>query len=883
MTEFDRPLSPVATYRIQLRQGVDFDRVVALSDYLVSLGVSHVYLSPCLRSAPGSSHGYDVTDPTLVDQELGGEAGRLRMVEALRSKGLGILLDIVPNHMSVASEENRWWWDVLENGPFSVHAATFDVDWGGPTERARNKVLLPVLADHYGRVLEDGKLSLIRDGGEFFLRVLERRLPTSAESLAPLLLAAAEACGSAELELTARDLELVASEQDPTRRARYRDVVRRRLAEQLRTEPNLAAAIDRRLELLNADVEALDATVAKQFYRLAHYRIGRYDLDYRRFFDINDLAAISSHRPEVFERTHALVLKWADAGEVDGLRVDHPDGLRDPTAYFQALRQGRDKLWVVAEKILEGDERLPDEWPVSGTTGYDFMNVAGGLFVDSAAEQSLTALYREFLNEPALEYAAEVRAAKRTVLDDMLASDLWRLTQLLQQVCAAKRRHRDFANEELRRALREVIAGLEVYRTYVKPGVQVRDIDRKAVQHAIEQARQFVEDVDSELLGLVEELATGGAQSALEWSFVARFQQLSAATMAKGLEDTVFYRFTRLLALNEVGGDPSKFGANVQEFHALCGHLQARWPLTLLGTTTHDTKRSEDARLRIAAISELPQEWSAAVQEWSRTARALAPGEWPDRRMEYAFWQTLVAAYPIPDERLQAYLQKAMREAKVYTTWTNPNAAYEDAVQNFARIVLANSELMASVERFVSRVKPIAYRSSLSQTLLKLSACGVPDIYQSAETWDTRLTDPDNRNPVDFEGLQAALAIAERASLADVERGYEQGLPKLWLTQRVLWLRRQRPELFGAEAAYRPLISTGREASNIVCFSRGERVVVIAPRLFAGLMERGFGDTRVALPPGSFHNLFDPDTRVEGSAELSNVLARFPVALLVRE
>jgi len=518
---------PVATYRIQLRQGVDFDAVANLAGYLSALGVSHVYLSPCLRAAPDSPHGYDVTDPTRADEALGGEAGRQRMVAALSRAGLKLMLDIVPNHMSVASEENRWWWDVLENGPFSLFAQAFDVDWDGPNEQARSKVLLPVLSDHYGRVLDDGKIRPIRDGGDFFLTVNERRLPLSPASVAPLLLETADALRSAELELLAHSLEWLASEPELERRNRAQVVLKRQVRELIANHAELAASLDQRLSELGADTEALDALVAQQFYRLAHYRIARYDLDYRRFFDVNDLAALSSQLPRVFEATHALVLRWVDNGEVDALRVDHPDGLRDPYTYFQRLRQGREALWIVAEKILEPGEGLPADWPVAGTTGYDFLNAAGGLFVDPSAEQPFSDFYREFLGEsgPGLDYAEQVRGAKRSVLEDMLASDLMRLTRLFQRICASTRRHRDFANEELRRALREVIAGLPVYRTYVQPATPTREPDASFVRAAIAAARPFIEDVDSELLGLLEELLCGGARSELEWSFVQPFNK----------------------------------------------------------------------------------------------------------------------------------------------------------------------------------------------------------------------------------------------------------------------------------------------------------------------------------------------------------------------
>lgn len=877
---------PAATYRLQLRQGVGFDQVTDLLDYLAELGISHVYLSPCMQAVPGSSHGYDVTDPNRVDDSLGGEEARQRFLAALTEHGLEHMVDIVPNHMSVSSEQNAWWWDVLEYGPDSPHAAAFDVDWQGPTEAAKNTVLLPILSQRYGRAVEEGKLVVERAGATFTLAVDSRRLPLAPESLGPLLASAAKSCDSPEIELLAEVLsgggESGASPE--LRRRRRTTVVRQRLEELLGTRAELAEAVDRAVAQVNASPSALDELISRQHYRLAHYRRARHDLDYRRFFDISELVALSTDKAEVFEQTHRRLITWMRAGEISGLRVDHPDGLRDPAQYFERLRAIAPSLWIVAEKILEPGEALPADWPVQGTTGYDFLNGVGGLFVDSSAEPASTELYRAFIAEgKAVDFDALARDAKRFVLEDSLASDLRRLTLLLEALSRPRLRYRDFAYEELRQAVREVIAALGVYRTYVRPGVATRAEDESALRAAIQLASQQRPDIDIDLLKLLETLLAGGARSELEWEFVARFQQLSATTMAKGLEDTALYRYQRLTSLNEVGGDPSLFGGSVAGFHQFCAKLQRDWPLSLVATTTHDTKRSEDARLRVSALSELAPRWQRSVLSWSERARGSFSGEGPDRASEYLLWQTLVAAHPIGEQRLATYLTKAMREAKLRTSWLDPNTPYEVSVLDFMKHVLADGELMASVAELVDEVLPIAWRSSLSQTLLKLTACGVPDIYQGSELWDTRLTDPDNRGPVDFGVRRQMLARAVRASVEEATSELASGLAKVWLIQRVLGLRRLKPDWFGPQAAHVALPAQGSQASRVVSFARGERVVVIAPRLWAELLQQGFGDTSVSLPNGAYRNLFDSDPRYSGRVELSELLRRFPVALLIAE
>ncbi len=869
---------PVATYRIQLRQGFDFDRVTALLPYLADLGVSHVYLSPCLRAAPGSTHGYDVVDPNRVDEGLGGDVARQRFLIALKQYGLGHLPDIVPNHMSVASDENVWWADVLENGPGSRYANFFDVDWAGPPDTS--KVLLPILNEHYGRALEARQLSVERHGGRFTLHLSGRRLPLWPPSLRPVLDAAARGTDSAELEFLSEALGQLALQDDPERRSRHQRVITDQLEALLRRDGDLASAVDRALASLNADADALDSVLSSQHFRIAHHRVARYELDYRRFFDIQDLAALRVHEASVFRASHELLLAWLERGEVDAVRVDHPDGLRDPAGYFRQLRAARPDLWILAEKILAPDELLPEAWAVDGTTGYDYLNVVGGLFVQRAAEPHFDRLYEEFAGDAASRsFAAQVFEAKLQVLDELLASDLGRLARSFQRVCASRRRHRDFAEPELRRALRVVLASFPVYRNYASPDGAG---DTRPVLRAVRRAREEDAELDPELLDFLAELLCGKCRSDLEWAFVARFQQLCSAVTAKGVEDTAFYRALRLVCLNEVGGDPARFGVEIAEFHAFCDTLQRRWPQTLVATTTHDTKRSEDARLVLAALSEFPSEWQAAIAGWSEQSRAYRPAS-VDRATEYLFWQSWLCVHPATPERLAGYMEKAVREAKQRTSWQKPNSSYEADVQRFVHGALADAALGQSLAEFAERLLPVARRSSLSQTLLKLTAVGVPDIYQGSELWDQRLTDPDNRGPVDFDARQALLFNVRELLLDAIDVDSADGSAKLWLIRRLLKFRAKNPQYWADSAQYEGLAARGPLAESVIAFARGAGLVGVAPRGFRAILEQGWRDTTLPLPEGRYRNLLEPNRVFEAHAELSLLCRNFPVALLVRE
>ncbi|OOG22429.1 malto-oligosyltrehalose synthase [Thioalkalivibrio denitrificans] len=878
---------PVATYRLQLRPEFGLDAAAGLVSYLDRLGVSHVYLSPCLQAVRGSAHGYDVVDPTRVNEDLGGEAARRRLCDALEAAGMGQMLDIVPNHMAVAGDQNPWWWDVLENGPSSRYALYFDVDWEASEERWPNKVLLPVLGDHYGRILEAQELQVRYGGGVFTLQYHEHAFPLDPSTLSDLL---CKAYAASDSELLGFIAESCARLPRPhvtlgwavERRHRDKDVIRRLLVQLAGEEPEAHAAILDHVDRINQDPDALDELIEKQNYRLAWWRTAGRDLGYRRFFDINDLAGLRVEEEEVFEAIHALPIRWARAGEVHGLRIDHPDGLRDPAQYFDRLHRACPDAWVVVEKILEPGESLPADWPVAGTTGYDFLNLVQGLFVDPAGEVPLSGLLEELSGESA-DFAEQVHDCKRQVVKELLGSELNRLVSLFVEICERHRRHRDYTRHELYQALLEVASCFPVYRTYVRhPQGEVSEADVHYVTQAIDQARERRPELDAELFDFLHGLLLLRIPGDREAELAMRFQQLTGPAMAKGVEDTAFYRFHRLIALNEVGGDPACFGVSVEAFHAACADARAHQPLALLATSTHDTKRSEDVRARLLLLSEMPEAWSAVVSRWREHNATHRRDEGPDPATEYLLYQTLVGAWPIDAERASDYMEKAVREAKLHTSWTQPNEAYEAAVRHFVNAVLEDDGFRADLDSFVKPLVTPGRINGLSQTLLKLTAPGVPDIYQGAELWDLSLVDPDNRRPVDFALRERLLTELEGMSVGEILARSDKGLPKLWVIRQALQLRRHHPAWLGGQGDYQPLELSGARAAHGVAFLRGEGVAVLAPRLVHTL-GGDWGDTVLHLPPGHWHNVLTAEPVDGGDVSVAHLLAPFPVALLVRE
>jgi (1->4)-alpha-D-glucan 1-alpha-D-glucosylmutase len=862
---------------VQLNASFGFDQAAEVADYLAALGVSHLYTSPYLQAAPGSRHGYDVVDHSRLSVELGGEAGHARMIAALQQSGLGHLIDTVPNHMSIAGRDNRWWWDVLRNGLASTYARFFDIDWDPPEARLRNTLLLPVLADQYGRALERGEITLRRDGTAFTIRYKDHEFPIEPRSLAGLLRVAAQASRSERLAFIADAFELLPPPTETNaaaqeRRRRDERVANELLERLLDTEPEVGRALDRAVAACNAEPDSLDRLLEQQNYRLAWWQAAERDLGYRRFFDVNTLIGLRVEVPEVFAETHRLAVALVRSGAADGLRIDHVDGIQDPGRYLHRLRE-RCSCYVIAEKILQDEERLPDGWPIEGTTGYDFLNLALGLFINPRAEAALTQFYAAFAG--VTDSYADVAHEKRLlVLREGLGSDVNRLAELLLRICERHRRHRDYTRHMLTEAVRELLACVPVYRTYVRPDrADVRDIDRKTIDVATAEAKRRRSDLDAELFDFLRGLLTLAVRGELESTFVNRFQQLSAAVMAKGVEDTAFYSYTRFIALNEVGGNPARFGVTPAEFHARMTEVQERHPQTMNATATHDTKRGEDVRARLAVISECPGSWTSAVQRWSEHNERHRTHGLPDRNTEYLFYQSLVGAWPLSVERALAYMEKATREAKQHTSWTAPNQEFETALRHFIERTLADPEFITAVKSFVDSILGAGRVVSLAQALIKLTAPGVPDIYQGTELWSLALVDPDNRRPVDYAWRRRLLAEVANAAPERVLERMDEGVPKLWMIQRALQV--------DASGCYQPLAAHGEHAERVLAFGRGGRLITIVPRLAQGL-HGGWGDTVLPLPEGRWRNVFTEELH-SGADRLAHLFARFPVALLARE
>jgi (1->4)-alpha-D-glucan 1-alpha-D-glucosylmutase len=973
-----RPALPASTYRLQLSAAFGFDAAREVIPYLRSLGVGALYLSPILAARTGSTHGYDVVDFERISPALGGEAGFEALAAAARDAGMSVLLDVVPNHMGIGPE-NAWWWDLLENGQASAQADTFDVDWRPLKAELTGKVLLPVLADQYGVVLERGELGLERQGGAFVLRAAGGTFPIAPRSVPRILRHGLDELTRAlgadhvqvqELQSISTSLDNLASGEPlapaaVTERAREKEVAKRRLAALCEASPEVRRQVDQSVAAFNGtpgvprSFDLLHALLEEQAYRLAFWRVAGEEINYRRFFDVSDLAAVRMEAPRVFRAAHRKLVELLAAGRVQGLRVDHPDGLYDPAGYFARLQacalavevrrrvEGGGEavpgelldeyaeelvravedgsvparpLWVVAEKIRSRGERMPQTWAVQGTTGYDFLNEVNGLFVDPQAAQPLEAFRRRLAGTRA-DFSQEAVASKRLVMESLMASEVQVLAHRLNRTSETNRRTRDFTVAELRRALIEVVAHFPVYRTYVTPRGEVSARDVELVGTALARALRAASPLDPSifdflrdvlLLRFPEELSAAEQREWLE--FTLRLQQVTGAITAKAVEDTTFYGHVRLVSLNEVGGDPGQLGTAPEAFHARNAERLERWPGSLLATSTHDTKRSEDVRTRIDALSEIPGEWEERVRAWQRLNRRLGArvdgGPAPDRTDELLLYQTLVGTWPEPAgpgaagweayaARIKAYMEKALREAKRHTSWIRVNGAYEGAVAAFVDAALASRPFLADLDPFARRVAAAGRLSSLSQVALKYASPGVADVYQGTELPDLSLVDPDNRRPVDFAARQALLAEldARRAGGAEARLALARevaadpsgGRAKLLLHATALRLRRELRALF-LEGAYLPLAAEGEDGGHLVALARthGSRAVLcLAPRLVLGLLDRGqpiAWRARLPLPPPLRREWVDAVTGAARSGEaleVASCLADFPVALLV--
>ena len=865
------------TYRLQLQAGFPLAAATEILPYLKALGISHVYLSPCLQASTGSKHGYDVTDPATISVELGGEEGWEHFVAAASTNDLGILLDIVPNHMA-ASPQNRWWDDVLAQGPFSPYAEFFDVR---VKEMAPFRIELCSLARSYGDALRAGelKLSLV----EGFPRVFhfENSWPLAAASWRELLdvaSAAAEDSISRQLfDCFAKLGELQAlarpSAEDGDSYQHYRAE-----ATTLLQSASLSGDLAQMIARVNQDTARLHAVLTRQYYALHSWTLSGELTNYRRFFEVDSLVGVRTELQAVFDATHARYARMLARGELAGLRVDHPDGLAEPKEYFKRLRHLLPAGRIYAEKILENDERLDESWHLDGTVGYDFLAKVNRLWMDDRQTDALTSIYNDFTGH-SVNVGALVRQKQREVLDTAFFADIGRLTELLVRIARSDYDSSDLSPRYLREALAAVTAALPIYRTY-RTGASINANDTRVLRETLQTARLSSPLIDPAIFEFLESLLCKSRLTELETEFVTKWQQLTPAVMAKGVEDTTFYVFDRLLSCNEVGASASMLGISSDKFHEYCYYLSEHWPNNLLATSTHDNKRSEDVRTRISLLTEIPDRWSQMLHQWALMNADAWRNRNPDRHAEYLLYQTLIGAWPISEDRSWQYMLKALREAKINTSWHKPNPAYEEKIQIFTHNVFANWEFISSLEGFVAPLVLPGRINSLAQTLLKLIAPGVPDFYQGSELWDLSLVDPDNRRPVDYM-VRARLLDACREMSAEAVLGdWDSGLPKIWMISRMLRFRQQRPDVFAADSRYQPMAASGARLSNLFSCRRGDDLIVIVPR-FGMSVADDWQDTHLPLPEGEWRNLF-ADSRISVTAIPAQLFGHFPVAALVR-
>ncbi|HVH28965.1 MAG TPA: malto-oligosyltrehalose synthase [Vicinamibacterales bacterium] len=953
--------TPESTYRLQFNKSFTFAHATAIADYLQRLGISDCYASSYLAAVPGSTHGYDVADPGRLNPEVGTEEEYWAWIEALRGCGMGHVLDLVPNHMGIAQSANPLWQDVLENGPSSRFAHFFDIDWHPVKDELADKVLIPILGDQYGAALENQELRLAFDQKTFVVRCYDNSLPVAPDTFSAIFggahleawLAAHPGADAEELQsiLTASRNLPSRSSRDPEHiavRAREKEVIKRRLGALATASPDVGRLIEASVDRFNGvsgqprSFDELDRLLHEQSYRLAHWRVASEEINYRRFFDVNELAALRMEDPVVFEEVHRFALDLIQRGAPTGLRIDHVDGLFDPAEYLRRL-QARcgEGFYIVVEKILGAGERLPEEWPVAGTTGYEFAAVVNNLFVDRRNERAFDDVAARFVRErrSRLTFQDLAYRCRKQIMHETMSGDINSLGHRLNLFSERNRHFRDFTLYSLISTLKEAIACFPVYRTYVTETEPVRDQDRQYIAEAIRSAKRRAPSIPALVFDFVERLllkqtsVSAPDEAAERALFIGKFQQITSPVAAKGIEDTALYLFPRLLSLNEVGADPTCFGLDPSIVHDWFLRRLRDSPSGLSATSTHDSKRGEDVRARLNVLSEIPGAWTPAVLKWrslNRRFKSEVGGiSAPDPNEEYLLYQTLIGAWPFnfslgevrdqaePDdfvERVSAYMVKALRESKAHTSWINPDADYERAVLRFVSALLDPRRAPAFLEAFLpfqARVAELGIYNSLAQLLIKITAPGVPDFYQGTELWDLRLVDPDNRRPVDYDFRRRMLESItteqngdDRAVAAQLLESRRDGRIKMFVTARALAARRRLRGVFAGE--YVPLRTFGTCRDSLFAFARRsgtECAVTCVPRLLASMVPDASGssspplgsvwlDTRVELPGGtasSFRDVFTGtrfDTSIEGGTTTlpaAAVFAQFPVALLVAE
>ncbi len=1014
---------PVSTYRLQFNHRFTFSQAKRVTPYLHELGISDVYASPCFLARKGSLHGYDILDHNRLNPEIGTEVEYQEWVKELEKYGMGQIQDIVPNHMCITGTENNWWQDVLENGPGSLYADYFDIDWKPIKNELADRVLLPILGDQYGRVLDNQALVLTFEAGAFFIAYADQKLPLNPISYARILKLDLEALthkmGAEHPDIQELLSIITALEHLPPQseknqekvleRRREKEIIKKRISALSEGNKSFGSFIDQNVRACNGQMgistsfDFLDGLLNDQAYRLSHWRVATEEINYRRFFDINELSGLRVERLPVFLETHKLIFKLIREGKVSGLRVDHPDGLYNPAEYFYRLQRAcfiqsglrmaeqvitkadqpswndeelgkelgrwydeqinkdpafslRSAFYVIGEKILIKNERMPEDWPIFGSVGYDFLNSANGIFVDTEKAKVFEAVYGRFVGSP-MNFSELVYEKKKLIMQVAMSAEINMLGHTLERLAEKNRYTRDFTLNSLKTAIVEVIACFPVYRTYVNH-CQVLERDRHYIEQAVARARRRNPALSALIFDFLERILLFrypdefGEEGKMEWlNFAMRFQQFTGPIMAKGLEDTVFYVYNRLISLNEVGGHPENFGTSLEAFHGRNIEKTKSWTYSLNASSTHDTKRSEDVRARINVLSEMPNEWKNCLIRWGRLnkkKKILIDGQWaPDPNEEYFLYQTLLGAWPLPPEhkpdrpfiervassllktlpihpedetdpaifvrRIKEYMVKAIREAKIHSSWISPDSAYEEAVLHFIDGLLSSPPDNAFLKDFETFQKDIAYwgmLNSLFQTLLKIASPGIPDFYQGTELWDFSLADPDNRRPVDFKTRQELLkklkkqVVTGRKDLTglveELLRNWKDGRIKLFVIFQALTYRQENRFLF-AEGFYLPLKAEGKLNKNICAFARqkeGNTVLVIVPRLLAGLglspgappLGKVWEDSGLFIPEeiagNHFHNIFTGETAQVVEREgrrtlpLEKVFAVFPLALL---
>jgi len=952
---------PSATYRLQFNQRFTFKQALEFVSYFHELGISDFYASPIMKSTSGSTHGYDVLDSCQLNPEIGSEEDFEQLIKALKETNMGLLLDIVPNHMCIASPDNKWWQDVLENGPSSLYATYFNIIWDPPKLELKNKVLLAVLDQQYGKVIENQDLKVVYDAGAFFIEYKIRRFPVNPVTwptiLKPVVKELLPKLGEENPNLLELQSIITALEYLPItgekrdlekckERAREKEIIKKRLVALREESLIIRETIQNSMNVLNGQkgdshsFDGLEQLLDQQAYRLSYWRVTNDEINYRRFFDVNDLICMHVEDKEVFEAMHELVLKYVKLGWITGLRIDHVDGLFDPQQYFArlqkacalALEEKQEQLeryfYIIVEKILEGNEKLRPQWLVFGTTGYDYLNLLNGLFVVPESCAEMKRIYNHFI-ERYFEMSEVMYNCKKFILILSMSSELHILARQLEKVSEQHRWSRDFTLETLRLALRETIACFPVYRSYIRArDSEVLAEDREYIISAIQEAKRLNLAHDPSIFEFIESVLLledppGLSEEQIRYrrDFVMRFQQLTGPVKAKGEEDTAFYRYYPLASLNEVGMDPTSFGISVEFFHNKNQERLQAWPHTLLTTSTHDTKRSEDVRARINVLSENPEQWEQALHHWSQLNRSrkvlVNKREVPDAHEEFLIYQTLIGTWPLYPmdatakaqyvDRIEKYMLKAIKEAKIHTSWVNLNQGYEKGVLEFTRRILdlePDNLFLKEFEKFIQPIIRAGMFNSLSQTLLKMTTPGVPDFYQGSELWGFHLVDPDNRHPVDYSNLRNLLAMLKQKSQEDAQalvshlmETPEDGRIKLYMTAQVLNFRLQYPYLF-QQGSYLALETKGEKSKHVIAFNRGydqKQIIVAVSRFYKQLLENigqiqpigsVWKNTALTIPSrlkGNYRDVLNGmafSTSQTDELPLEQVFCKFPVAIL---